>query len=35
MKPYEHIKLTLQELIRDTLEVDFEYYNFGSGTIQI
>jgi len=32
MKPYEHIKLTLQELIRDTLEVDFEYYNFGSGT---
>ena len=30
MKPYAHIKLTLQELIRDTLEVDFEYFNFGS-----
>ena len=30
MKPYAHIKLTLQELIRDTLEVDFEYCNFGS-----
>jgi hypothetical protein len=30
MEPYQHIKLTLQELIRDTLKVDFEYYNFGS-----
>ena len=30
MKPYEHIKLTLQELIRDTFKVDFEYYNFGT-----
>lgn len=28
MKPYKHIKFILRPLIRDALQVDFEYYSF-------
>tara|TARA_B100000902_G_C27309515_1_gene917535 strand:+ start:1712 stop:2884 length:1173 start_codon:yes stop_codon:yes gene_type:complete len=29
MKPYKHIKSILQPIIRDALQVDFDYYDFG------